>query len=480
MFSRKQGYAVACALHVFLLCTCAARTNATPRASVGTHTEPPSSSASAAELAGPVAAPREPALPEPPPTENAPLAFFRAALERTKQGRAKTRVSFFGDSHVAADFMSGRVRERLQHAYGDGGVGFVMTGRPWRFYRHARAELLEVRGLKATYVRKRPETDTLALGLAGVAFTPGPDPARTRKDAPGSAPREDAPVEAPLVRLRVTSAQVPSGRSTRFELFFLPSASGLVPHLAIDGHAPNVVANTAPGALAFEVESDRPHDITIGSGANVAITLFGLVSELSGPGVVLDTLGIPGARARAQLYWDQALFQDHLRRRSPDLVVLSYGTNESTDVTQPIRDYAGHLREVVRRMRAAAPQASCLLVGPTDFPERVKKGVYQPRARTAQINELQRTTATEFGCAYFDVIAAMGGPLSMLDWAKADPPLGAKDLIHFTRRGYALLGDRIADLLLDVPESGPIPVPAASAPPRTGAKETKARARSKD
>ena len=35
-----------------------------------------------------------------------------------------------GDSHTAADFFTGRVRARLQEAYGDGGDAFLVPGRP--------------------------------------------------------------------------------------------------------------------------------------------------------------------------------------------------------------------------------------------------------------------------------------------------------------------------------------------------------------
>ncbi|MFT3927196.1 MAG: GDSL-type esterase/lipase family protein [Myxococcales bacterium] len=499
MVSRQGGYTVVCALHVLLLSTCSARTTASPppaspRVNTALPAAPPRAPA-ASSAATPVSANSAP-----PAREAAPLEFFHSALERTKNARTKTHITFFGDSHTAADFMSGRVRERLQAEYGDGGPGFVMTGRPWRSYRHSRAELLEAKGLKGTYIRKRPESDALPLGLAGVAFAPQPiaepepiPPSKGKRPAPKKVePAEPVP-EAPLVRLRLTNAVNPSGRATHYEFFLLP---GPLPHFAVDGQAPSKLppapalpdASTQGQYVAFDAPNDQPHDVTIASGLDVPLTWFGLVAELEGPGVVLDTLGIPGARARAQLYWDQPLFLEHLGRRTPDLWVLSYGTNESTDVTQPIQDYAAQLHEVVSRLRQSAPGASCLLVGPTDFPERIKKGVYQPRERTAQINELQRKTAAEFGCAYFDVIESMGGPLSMLSWVKADPPLGAKDLIHFTRRGYALLGDRIADRLLGVntSEANPVavvdePAPEALVAPRgKQPKPATARSRNKD
>ena len=95
-----------------------------------------------------------------------------------------------------------------------------------------------------------------------------------------------------------------------------------------------------------------------------------------------------------------------------------------------------------------APQASCLLVGPTDFPERIKKRGYQVRERNLQVNQAQRTVAAAAGCAFFDTLAAMGGPLSILEWAKRTPPLAGRDMVHLTREGYQVLGDAIADAIL--------------------------------
>jgi lysophospholipase L1-like esterase len=45
----------------------------------------------------------------------------------------------------------------------------------------------------------------------------------------------------------------------------------------------------------------------------------------------------------------------------------------------------------------------------------------------------------------------MGGPLSMVDWARRSPPLGARDLVHLTRAGYVILGDAIADAIMPAP-----------------------------
>src|SRR5688572_22251366 len=46
-----------------------------------------------------------------------PLAAFHAALRQSAAGQAKTRILFFGDSHTAADIMTGELRARLQQRF---------------------------------------------------------------------------------------------------------------------------------------------------------------------------------------------------------------------------------------------------------------------------------------------------------------------------------------------------------------------------
>jgi hypothetical protein len=48
----------------------------------------------------------------------------------------KVRILHYGDSILTTDELSGRVRRTLQRRFGDGGHGFVLLGKPWRWYHH--------------------------------------------------------------------------------------------------------------------------------------------------------------------------------------------------------------------------------------------------------------------------------------------------------------------------------------------------------
>jgi len=171
------------------------------------------------------------------------------------------------------------------------------------------------------------------------------------------------------------------------------------------------------------------------------VRLFGVVAETAQPGIVIDTLGISGARLSDSLRWDDASFIDAVQRRQPDLITLAYGTNEAFDSSLTIEAYEADTRRAFARLRRAAPGASCLFIGPFDL----------PRARRAQllrIVDAQRRLARENGCGFWDGLAFMGGVGTISSWVNAKPPLAAPDRIHLTRRGYVVAGTAIGDALL--------------------------------
>jgi lysophospholipase L1-like esterase len=165
--------------------------------------------------------------------------------------------------------------------------------------------------------------------------------------------------------------------------------------------------------------------------------------------VVVDTLGIKGTRAANALEWDQAVWADNLQRRAPDLFVMAFGTNEATDAHQPIADYEERLSRTLDRYREAAGAASCLLVGPGDFPQLQPDGTVIPRARTSEIVDVQRRVATAHGCGFWDLRAFMGGELAMAQWVRSTPPMASPDHIHLSRRGYVRMGMALVDALMD-------------------------------
>jgi lysophospholipase L1-like esterase len=369
------------------------------------------------------------------------LSAFHAALGRAERGEGQARIVVYGASHTASDLYTGVVRTHLQQRFGDAGPGFVMPAKPWRYYRHSNLDFEESRGFREFRIRARAPRDGI-YGLAGVALD-------TRADKPARS-------------IFTTHALSGLGaRASRLELYYLQQPGGGHLRLAVDGKArarvPTYARTTAPGYLALDLE-DAPHRIQLDTEGDGRVRIFGMSLERQGPGVVLDTLGIPGTRARDHLYWDDATYREHLARRAPDLVVMSYGTNEAGDDDVPPAAYEERLRRVLGRIQEVAPDASCLLIGPSDRPLLLEDGVnYGPRPLLDAVIDVQRRVAAELGCGFFDVRAFMGGEGSMVRWVSAIPPLGATDHVHFTALGYKHLGEVLHQSLLSGYDAGQAP-----------------------
>jgi lysophospholipase L1-like esterase len=362
------------------------------------------------------------------------LKHFHESLRATDRGEDKTRIAVFGASHMAGDMFTRVIRHRLQDRFGDAGPGFVVPAWPWRDYNH--------RDVNISYTKKRWDSfwvsrtrnrrDDDLYGMAGVAF---------------SSNDKRATVEISTAR------RSRFGRSVnQIDVFYWKQRRGGDFYVTIDGKRRRVrTRSKEPGpAYATYVLEDAPHTIKIRPRGNGEVLLFGVALDRDVKGVVMDTMGINGARASAQLEWNPRLFADHLTRRDADLVVLAYGTNAVGDMDDPIEAYERRFDLVVNRVKSLLPEASCLIIGPSDRPVKVPPAArddklpmrFLKRPRQGQVIAVQKKISERYGCGFWDMAAASGGDLSFLTWVASEPRLSARDYVHFTRRGY----ERMADL----------------------------------
>ncbi len=386
---------------------------------------PPSSAAPVAAPGSATAAPAAPGANAPPA-----LARFQAALAELAAGRRKrhVRILWFGDSHTYADFWTDAVRQPLQKRFGNGGPGYVLIG--MQPYRHAGVAFQSTG--KWRHEPSAPSTSMKTgdgqFGLLGI---------RTLPDAADATDSLTPTLRAVRGKARWTILFRAASTSDRMQVRLgTAAATALDAHAGLAGPAGSPIRR-----LSIEGDAVAPLEVRAGGGTP---QLFGAELESSVPGVVVDTLGINGARAATPLAWDDKAWVAEIGARSPDLVVLAYGTNEIAE-TRPVERYAAHYRELLARIRRAAPQVDCLMAGPTDWDE--PDGSTKPRV--IEIDRLERAVAGELGCRYFSVFDAMGGDGSHTRWEHASPSLGAPDHIHLTPAGYAKLGALVVKALLD-------------------------------
>ncbi len=367
------------------------------------------------------------------------LQHFLAALRQTETGDHITRISHYGDSPITGDMITSTVRRKLQLRFGDAGHGFILAGKPWNWYSHIGVNLA-VSGWQSEpmFIGKGDHR----FGLGGATFT-------TR--AAGSTASFST----------FKDGEVGQSVST-FEIYFLAQPGGGAFDVEVDGKAQDRVttasndtrsgfqrANVIPGA----------HSLTLRTIGNGEVRLFGVVLESGARGVQYDSLGVNGAFVGLlNRYQDEATWAQQLRQRNPDLVILAYGANESEYENWPMDEYEKDTREVVRRIRAALPNASILFVGPMDRGKRGAGAAIITRPTIPKLIEAQRRLAAETGCAFFDTFTAMGGDGTVARWYEAKPKLMTSDFTHPTWQGSEIVGTLLHDALLRAYEKGREPL----------------------
>jgi len=354
------------------------------------------------------------------------LDHFYAALQRTETRRpgAITRIVHYGDSPTTADLITGDTRKLMQSRFGDAGHGFCLLAKPWAWYGHNGVEISSSGwSIDAATTAKLKDG---SYGLGGVSFR-GEVGAHT-----------DLVLKDPNhTQLEVSYMRQPGGGA------FQVSAQGK-PLGSVETRGPAV----EPGYATFDLPPGSRHfEIKVTRGQ---VRAFGVNFEKQAAGVQYDSLGLNGAYVSvlARMF-DARHWGEELRHLRPDLVIINYGTNESAYASFVDQSYAKELKEIVRRVRAALPESSILLMSPMDRGTREIGGEIGTMPTIPRLVTIQQRVAMETGCGFFNTYLAMGGPGTMGQWYQAEPRLVGGDFIHPMPAGAKIVGNLLYQALFD-------------------------------
>jgi lysophospholipase L1-like esterase len=354
------------------------------------------------------------------------LDGFRALLMRLheKQLEQPLRVLWLGDSHTAGIAWPAAVEQSLLKQVASGGPGYLPLGLTSLRQHGAKISSDPSFDIAPHPPAKRSLEDDGVFGLAGFRATSHEKSLEiiVKFDTPAVATELNCQLlyryQRPLDRIAVSFA----GK----QIEVVERASVSFPH----------------GVRAFEFKAPTQTLVQVKS-ARGNPELFGLIAETGTPGLVVDVLGINGARFATPLAWEEESWTALVAYRHPALAVIAYGTNEVFDEVRPAR-YESEIIRLLARIRAAAPDVECLLAGPTD----VGRGGEVAEQRVSAIDEMERRVAEQQGCAYFSPYQTMGGASGFSDWLHAAPALATPDGVHLTQAGYRKLGAQLGELLL--------------------------------
>jgi lysophospholipase L1-like esterase len=376
---------------------------------------------------------------------------------RAKGGKRGLIILHIGDSHTSADFLTGELRKRLQARYGRGAPGYITAGHP---HIGVRSSSLNVKASPGwTYKSlQRPDAATAEFWLSGynaIASAPGETMSFT-----ADKPQLFDTIEIEVVRQ-------PNGGSIDVKLDGVVETSYDLSSSKVEP----VVIRLVPARAATE----KVREISITTKGHGAVILASLAIYNRQTGLTYNSVGYPGAQASLINKFNTKLLANDLLRINPQIVVLSFGTNEASNESLDIAAYTAGYERIVNKIKTTLPEAQIVVIGPPDFSEQPGSGkkdkasgrvreanadgksavsdcAWRTPARLGQVREAQRDVAQRLGLVYWNWASIMPSECGAHRWYTASPSLMAKDHVHFTIEGYKKSAGEFLNTLIPVIE----------------------------
>lgn len=171
-------------------------------------------------------------------------------------------------------------------------------------------------------------------------------------------------------------------------------------------------------------------------------------------GVIVDNIPMRGCSGTIFTRIDSLMLSNFYRESNTRLIILQYGGNmiPNTKTIKGLNGYIESLRQQVRYLRACAPQASILFIGPSDMSTRIN-GVMTTYPMVPRMDEALAQMAKEEQIAYWSMYKAMGGHGSMVSWRRQG--LAANDYVHFAKSGATKVARLLHEWFQWTPDSLP-------------------------
>lgn len=136
----------------------------------------------------------------------------------------------------------------------------------------------------------------------------------------------------------------------------------------------------------------------------------------------------------------------------PELLILSFGTNESHNRRYNANIHYNQMDELVKLLRAGMPHVPILLTTPPgsyeSFRQRRRKRTYSVNPRTATAAETIRHYARNHNLLVWDMYDVVGGKRrACTNWTEAK--LMRPDHVHYLPEGYILQGNLLYEALIN-------------------------------
>ena len=115
--------------------------------------------------------------------------------------------------------------------------------------------------------------------------------------------------------------------------------------------------------------TERVREISITTTGRGPVTVASVAIYNKQSGLTFNSIGYPGAQASFVNKFNNKLLANDLIRINPQIVILSFGTNEASNESLDLTNYRNSYERIVDKIKTTLPEATIVVIGPPDFAE---------------------------------------------------------------------------------------------------------------
>lgn len=345
---------------------------------------------------------------------------------KTSDEYVKLSIYHIGDSHLQAGFLSGAMMNNFHRDFGNAGRGLILplklarTNEPFDYTISSTSQWKD-----AKCTNRSPQ---FTLGLGGISLYSISDDFN--------------------MTIKTTNRNGEDYSFKRIKLFHNPDISDIKINTSVGYQK---AENKSPFVSEYKLNGETNLVTINGKAENSkdSILFYGASLENDKRGVLYHAVGLNGAQ---YLHYAKIPALDkQIKAISPDLILLSLGTNEAfRGVLLKKERLESEIDRLVAPIRAANPNAVLLFTIPPEC--QIKRTVnnvttYVPNTDIAIVREAIISYANKHHCVYWDLYDISGGFGSSNKWVESN--MLAKDLIHFQVAGYRVQGNLLYQAIIN-------------------------------
>jgi lysophospholipase L1-like esterase len=343
--------------------------------------------------------------------------FFDALYQLRLNNDRKINIVHIGDSHIQADYLTAVVRRNFQQYFGNAGRGLIIpakvagTNGPFNVVTNSSEKWNAGRIVESS--------NTLPIGIGAITVQTTSEHARL------DLYMNDLWLDYSFNALTLFFQKDQSS-------FYFSVKDTLNEELAFIGafteesfvNYSRVVFPNAVSAISLETIKSTPDQRQA--------VVFGINLENDTNGIRYHAIGVNGAR---YAHYNKApLFASQTAALTPDLFIVSLGTNEAIQYPYVEKDLITHIDNFITSLKRNNPKAKFMLVTPPAAFRKKNK----PNPGIEITRQQIIAYAVENGLAFYDMYKAMGGDQAADTWKTCG--MIRSDGVHFTKDGYEYQG----------------------------------------